>query len=135
MLLITLLGIGSLATGVWAAPTKIEKRDVPAGVPDYVLKYGKYEHKYFSRYLLGLVKKMGLLLRLSHTASRLAMSSSCGRVPRLLSVGEGNLGTQGRMKHVRSSKTQLAKASYLYPDSPLEATLGPHSYILLPFPS
>jgi hypothetical protein len=49
MLLITILGIGSLATGVWAAPTKIEKRDLPAGVPDYVLKYGTYGYEYFPK--------------------------------------------------------------------------------------
>ena len=41
MLGATVLGFVALATGVVSAPAK---RQVPSGVPDYVIKYGMYTH-------------------------------------------------------------------------------------------
>jgi hypothetical protein len=39
-----IIAAAALFAGVSAAPTKTEKRQAPAGVPDFVLKYGKYTH-------------------------------------------------------------------------------------------
>jgi hypothetical protein len=50
-----LLALAAGARCVLSAPTKIEERQAPQGVPDYVLKYGQYIY-----FLLALAVFLGL---------------------------------------------------------------------------
>jgi hypothetical protein len=41
MLFTSVVSVAVLVTGLNAAPVKLQKRQAPAGVPDFVIKYGK----------------------------------------------------------------------------------------------
>ena len=38
----SILAVATLVAGAVSAPTKLQQRQAPSGVPDYVLKYGEY---------------------------------------------------------------------------------------------
>jgi len=41
MLFTSVISVAVLVAGLNAAPVKLQKRQAPAGVPDFVIKYGK----------------------------------------------------------------------------------------------